>query len=58
MLRIRRIAVNVFAEYRAEGLTQLHLSVKNFARAQACACWDDHDPSCQGARPKAIPLEC
>jgi hypothetical protein len=29
--------MNVIGEYEAEGLTQLHLSVKNFARALACA---------------------
>ena len=49
------MAVNVIGEYQAEGLTQLHLSVKDFARvdfarAWARACGDGHDRSRQGAR--------
>ena len=34
---ITLIAVNVVGEHQADGLTQLHLSVKSFASAQACA---------------------
>jgi len=36
--------VNVNGEYQAEGLTQLHLSVKNFAPAQASEFYEAQAP--------------
>ena len=49
--RIERIAVNVTGEYLAEGLTQLHLSVKNFARARQTGGVNPTSTTKPGPRP-------